>query len=242
MRTWITFSVAMMVGCGGAGAASPDDETPVQSTSGGDAAEAVAESAPVVLRTTVPIPVPQPAIPRERLSAPLQHLWDLVETAVAVRPPEPPTEATQEAIVAWASGPFNEWVGRRAEAVRAVEAAEEPMHTATGAERGVAAALFGYLYEETAAAARGAPVPADLAADAELLHEYDQALLESLTRYAQASAISYTACVRAFAELSDQAWSEWGPYCLEHGREVVQVFRLFAPEPPPPTTGSAPPA
>ena len=233
-----------MVGCGGASAASPSEETPpAEATSGGDASgPAAAAPTPVVLRTTTPIPVPQPAIARERLSAPLQRVWELVETAIAVRPPEPPTEATQEAIVAWASGPFHEWVGRRAEAVHAVEAAEAPMHGATGAERGVAAALFGFLYEETAAAARGAPVPADLAADPELLHAYDQALLESLTHYAQASVISYTACVRSFAELHDEAWSEWGPYCLEHAREVVQVYQLFRPEPPPPTTGTAPPA
>ena len=244
MRAWITLSVVCAVGCGGAGAASPRERAPVQATSGDDAPQAAPAPAPVVLRTTVPIPVPQPAIARERLSAPLQHVWDLVEAAVAVRPPEPPTEATQEAITAWASGPFHEWVGRRAEAVHAVEEAEAPMHGARGAERGVAAALFGFLYEETAAAARGAPVPRDLAADPELLHAYDQALLESLTHYARASVISYSACVRAFTELHDVAWSEWGPYCLDHAREVAQVYRLFpsAPPPPPPTTGSAPPA
>jgi len=101
------------------------------------------------------------------------------------------------------------------------------MHGANGAERGVAAALFGFLYEETAASARGAPVPASLAADAELLHDYDQALLESLAHYAEASVVSYAACARAFLELANDAWNEWGRYCVEHGREVGQVYRLF---------------
>ena len=233
-----------LVGCGGSEpeTVEPEPEPVGDGTTGGETAETVVMPP---MRTTTPIPVPQPAVPRERLSAPLQTLWDRVEEAVNVRPPDPPAESTREAIEAWAQGPFTDWVGRRAEAVRAVEAAQAPLASSAGAERGVAAALFGYVYEETAAGARGAPVPADLASDPELIRIYQQSLVDSLRPYAQASAESYAACVQVFAALQQAPWAEWGQYCLDRGRDVIEVYGL-APAPPdgatttPPPDGAAP--
>lgn len=240
MKRVIVVAAALVVlaGCGGSEPEATEPEPEGDATTGGETSE------PVVMppmRTTTPIPVPQPAVARERLSAGLQTLWDRVESAVNVRPPDPPAQTTREAIEAWAQGPFTEWVARRAEAVRAVEAAQEPLRSSAGAERGVAAALFGYVYEETAAGARGAPVPEDLASDPELIRIYQQSLVDSLRPYAQASAESYAACVQVFAALQEAPWAEWGQYCLDRGREVIEVYGL-APAPAEATPdGAAPP-
>ena len=76
MSRWIWIgAVVAMLGC--AGRQTPDgSEKPIVS----------------------PIPVPQPVYPREELSADLQELWVRVEEAVAVRPPEPPSDASKEVI------------------------------------------------------------------------------------------------------------------------------------------------
>ena len=67
---------------------------------GGEAEVAEEPPPPMVLRTTTPVPVPQPAVQREALSETLQTMWTRVEEIVAMRPPEPPAESTLEAIEA----------------------------------------------------------------------------------------------------------------------------------------------
>src|SRR5687768_16878967 len=66
-----------------------------------------------LLPTTVPIPMPQPAVPRNEMSAAVRRIWERVEQAIEIRPPAPPAEATEEAIDAWAGGPFREWFEAR---------------------------------------------------------------------------------------------------------------------------------
>ena len=220
--------------CGGG--AEPAAEPQPTATTGGEAIDAAPDE-PVVMRTTTPVPVPQPAIARDDLGEPLQLLWDRTERAVAVRPPEPPSEGTLEAVEAWAAGPFVEWMAARRSAIAEAEDDVAFLAEAQPYERAVAAALFGYMYEDTAAGVRGAPVPAEVAADPELLDVYVQTLDEALMPYAQSSAEAYATCATTLAAHRDPAWNEWGAYCVDRGRDVIEVFGLSvepAPEETPP--------
>jgi len=88
------------------------------------------------------------------------------------------------------------------------------------------------MYEDMAGSIRGAPVPTNIAADAELLEIYTSALNEHITPFAQLSARAYYACVALFIKLDDPQWGEWAYYCDERGSEVVDTFELTPPEPP----------
>ncbi len=181
-----------------------------------------------------PIPVPQPVYPREELSSGLQELWSRVEEAVAVRPPEPPSDASQETIEEWAEGSFREWLLRRVEATDRALAATHALRTHPLFERGIGTALFGYMYEDMAGSIRGAPVPENIARDKELLEIYTGALTEHLTPFAELSARAYYGCLALFLKLNDPQWGEWAHYCDQRGAEVVDTFDLEPPEPPDP--------
>jgi hypothetical protein len=187
-----------------------------------------------LLPTTVPIPIPQPAVPRTQMSAALRRIWERVEQAIEIRPPSPPAEASEEAIDAWAGGPFRQWFEARSAAMNAVSEAIAALGRRTPRhEIAVAAALLGYAYEDMAAGVRGAPVPEALAADAELLDVYVRALTDATAPMARDAARGYAHCVRTFGEAEAAAWSEWADYCDERGAEVVEVYDLSV-EPPPP--------
>lgn len=183
-----------------------------------------------------PIPVPQPVYPREELSSELQELWTRVEEAVAVRPPEPPDGASKEVIESWAEGPFRNWLLQRQAATDRALAATQALRTHPLFERGIGTALFGYMYEDMAGSIRGAPVPSNIAEDAELLEIYTNALTEHITPFAELSARAYYACLALFIKLDDLQWSEWAHYCDERGSEVVDTFDLDPPEPTDPST------
>jgi hypothetical protein len=221
--------VTLAIGCGGGSAESEeviaDPEPAPDATSGGEG-----QPEPAEMRYTTPIPVPQPAVERDAMSAALQALWDRVELAVAVRPPEPPAEATADAISAWASGPFAEFITRRREAVAHAEAAIAGVRSLSGIERGVAAALLGYVYEDGAASIRGAPVPEAIGADPEMLEVYTTTVDEVVAPIALASASAYGLCVGALREAAP--WRAWAEYCDSRGLEVVRVYRV-------PTEGAA---
>ena len=178
-----------------------------------------------------PIPVPQPVVPRAELSRDLQELWQRVEEAVAVRPPEPPDGASSEAIDEWAEGSFREWLLQRQAATDRALAATQALRTHPLFERGVGTALFGYMYEDMAGSIRGAPVPEPIAQDEELLEIYTAALTEHITPFAELSAKAYYACLALFVKLNDPQWGEWVGYCDERGAEVVDTFELEPPEP-----------
>ena len=224
MKPFFSASFALFLlpaGCGGGSGAAEPEAAPVERTTGGEEEPRMVQ----VLRTTTPVPVPQPAIPREELVEPLQQLWTRTEEIVAIRPPEPPTEATAEAIRAWAEDPFAPWVAERQRAVQEAEAfveaiGEEPVPKA------VSAALFGYLYEDTAAGIRGAPVPVEIAEDEELLGLYVAALNDALQPFAQRSVESYAFCATTLVQQNEEPWADWAHYCLEHGREVASVYDL----------------
>jgi len=230
MRLWALACGVCLGACAApAGPAAPAAAPAAGSTTAG------AEAPAPVLRTTIPVPVPQPAIERRSLSAPLQTLWERVEIAVAVRPPEPPTEASTEAVETWARGPFTEWLLRRAQASQEAQEPSNDLESAPAVERGMAAGLLGYMQEDTCADVRGAPIPEAIATDADLLRVYDEALRAALLPYARVSVSAYRFCVAAFDEVQDPAWSEWRAYCDERGREVAEVFGV-----PMDTPGSAP--
>lgn len=212
MWRWLLISAALAVGCAGR-------QTP-------EGAQEVVVS---------PIPVPQPVYPRQELSPDLQELWNRVEEAVAVRPPEPPDGASQEIIESWAEGAFRDWLLQRQAATDRALAATHALRTHPLFERGIGTALFGYMYEDMASGIRGAPVPDHIAADKGLLAIYTGALTEHLTPFAELSARAYYACLALFIKLDDPQWGEWAYYCDQRGAEVVDTFDLEPPEPADPS-------
>lgn len=223
---------AVMGGCASPGAEETPSVPPSEATAGGETAtedpEATAEVEPEpVLVGTTPVPVPQPATPREELSREVQRLWTSVEDAVALRPPEPPDDSEMEAIEAWSAGPFVDWVKQRREHMAAANRHMSALGDHEPHERGMAAGLLGYMYEDMASAFRGAPVPEPIAADPELLAVYVQALHEALRPYARFSAQAYLVCAQTLVRLGeDSPWFPWAEYCDNRGAEVIDVFEV----------------
>ncbi len=232
-RLLLTLSALLLLACG---PSAPPTDTDTTQTSGGE----YIENHP--MRTTTPVPVPEPAVAREEMSEPLQRFWTQIEETVAIRPPEGPAEATTEAVEAWANGPFSDWIQRRRAATSAAiatiaEIPEDPPH-----ERGVAAALLGYALEDFVADVRGSPVPEEISQDAELLQVYISNLQEVLRPLATESVGAYGSCQQRFAPLGDESeWLPWRAYCVQRGQEIIEVFELAPPEPDT-QEPSAPPA
>jgi hypothetical protein len=208
MSRWLWIALVFGIGC--AGRQTPDGSQEV---------------------VVSPIPVPQPVVPRTDLSRDLQELWQRVEEAVAVRPPEPPTGTSSDDINEWAEGEFRDWLLRRQAATDRALSATQALRTHPLFERGMGTALFGYMYEDMAGSIRGAPVPEAIAQDDELLEIYTDALTEHITPFAELSAKAYYACLALFVKLNDPQWGEWAYYCDERGAEVVDTFELEPPEP-----------
>lgn len=224
-------TLALLAGCSSA-AASSDDPARTDSTEGGET------PAPIV-RTEVPVPVPMPPVPREALLPATERVWTAVEVAASDRPPPPPEASTSEAIETWARGVFAEWYARRVEASQRAEAELEGLRGQPARERGVAAGLIGYLNEQTFGDVRGAPIPDEIAHDAELLASYRAGLLEAAAPIASRALMAYRFCVQAFDELADPAWGEWRAFCEDRGDEVADVG-LPASEPAPTTSTETP--
>lgn len=223
----------LLAACGGAPAAPAP--APIESAGG----EAPPEEHP--LRTTIPVPVPQPAVPREALSEPLQRFWAQIEETVAIRPPDGPAEATTDAVQAWADGPFAEWIARRRDAMREAAAIGEEVPADPPYERGIAAALLGYALEDFVFDVRSAPIPRDIAEDPELLAIYAGSLDEALRPLAQEAAEGYAWCQQRFLPLGDESeWLPWRAYCVQRGREIIEVFELLPTQPAEPSAPRAP--
>jgi len=228
MRTpTILFSLLGLftIGCGGSAsndAASNDTTTTANDTSGGETEQ------PRTLYTTTPVPVPQPAVARDRLAQPTQSIWLEVENAIAARPPEPPPAADEDVLRAWYGDAFAPWLAARVEAAGRAEGHAGDLEGAPPWERGVAAGLLGYLHETTAAEARGAPIPPSIASDAELLAIYSQSLDQALMPLARRSLEAYRFCLAAFEELAGTSegpqWTTWSEWCEDRGEEVYRVY------------------
>ncbi len=218
----------LAVGCGSSRPTTdPGSASSTETTSGGES------EAPRTLYTTTPVPVPQPAVPRQSLSQPVQDTWLEVEQGIAARPPEPPSSADENALRAWYGEEFGPWLQGRVSARDRAEAHANELEGAPPYERGVVAGLLGYFHEQTAAEARGAPIPATIADDAELLAIYTRSLDGALAPLALRAAEAYRFCMAAFEELDDASlasWQEWRAWCEDRGGEVVRVY-THAPEP-----------
>jgi hypothetical protein len=212
-----------VVGCAPAPPpAASEPAATTSTTSGGEA-----EPSPTPIRTTVPVPVPQPAVAREALSEPLQAVWTRTEQTIAIAAPEPPAEATTDAVTEWSQGPFTEWLQRRAQASRELVQALDPVPEEPAYERAVAAGLVGLAYEDFVASARGAPIPEDISADPELLGIYVGALDAALEPVAIESVQLYSICASRIRELGDESpWTDWRAYCVDRGRAVIETYRL----------------
>jgi hypothetical protein len=223
-RLSIAMCIAFLIGCGGGTA--QQDQTQAQ-TSGGE------EETPPPMRTTTPVPVPQPAVPRERLSRTLQHLWTQIEETVAIRPPEPPAEASSEAVEAWAQGPFTQWIQQRRQAMQEAETTGRNIRENPTYERAVAAALLGFGLEDFVADARGAPVPDTIAHDPEQLRAYVDNLQSVLRPLALEAVAHYVSCRERLEPLGDDSeWLPWRAYCVQRGQDMIDTYQLTPPEQP----------
>jgi len=216
----VSFALAA---CGEPTTTEPTD--PVEPSAGGEAEVAIAEEHPML--TTTPVPVPQPAIPREELSEPLQITWTAVEEVVAIRPPEGPFAPTTEAIESWAAGPFTDWVEERQAATEEVAELADAVPEEPAWEQAIGAALFGYALEDFAADIRSSPVPLRITEDEELLEVYMDALHAKLHPFAIEAVRNYAVCQQRLVTLGDDSpWLPWRAYCVERGREVIEVYEL----------------
>jgi hypothetical protein len=235
----------LVAACGGT---APADAPASETTAGGEEIIAVLQedpslseheedTEPAVLRSTIPVPVPQPAVRRERLSTALQAVWTRVEEQVSVRRPAGPEEETVENVQAWANGPFYQWVQarrRHLEETRELLVAvpDDPPH-----ERAVALALFAYAFEDFGAQIAGAPVPADIAADDELRSIYVRSLNEATVPVGQRAMELYADCQQRLVRLGDDSpWLPWRAYCVQRGQQIIEGYGLA----PTPSTNDAP--
>ena len=222
----IGFALLLLVG--GCASATSGTQTPSSGpeSSGG---ESPAPETQVVMRSTTPIAVPQPAVAREALSEPLQRIWEDVEHAVALTAPAPPQESSSEAIEIWAEQTLVPWNMEKTSAIRRAESGAEGLAQWSPEEQGIGAGLLGYLYEDMASGLRGTPVPAEIASDNELLGLYVEAIQELLAPYALASAQAYALCAKSLLPLGDDSgWAEWAQYCVDRAQDVATVYELKA--------------
>ncbi|HHH26891.1 MAG TPA: hypothetical protein ENK57_00865 [Polyangiaceae bacterium] len=213
------------------------ETTSAATTSGGElaAGRTAPPPAPPAIRTTTPVPVPQPAVAREDLSDSAQLVWTSVEETVALRPPEPPAATTMQAANEWARGPWSAWINTRTERTREVVAHCEGVQETPPYERALAAALLGYAIEDFVAVVRGAPVPEPIAIDPELLEVYVGALNEQVLPLAVQAVTYYAYCQRRLEALGDESpWLPWRAYCVQRGQEIIETYELSAPAPQPP--------
>lgn len=218
--------VLPLFGCAKGGAAAPAESPAVAepaATSGGEATPTEPERV-VITPGDTPIPVPRTGVSRDAMSEPAQLVYRQVEEAIAIRPPEPPTQGTLEAVNAWAEGPFRVFLEHRLAATQAALDTMARMTQSPVTERGMGAALLGYLYEDMVASIRGSAVPEDIAHDPELLDAYRGALSAAVGPLAGYAANAYQGCVSLFGQAADPAWAEWSPYCTVHLEDVEEAF------------------
>lgn len=189
-------------------------------------------SRPVVLRNTIPVPVPQPAVARERLSGALEEVWTHVETQVSVARPRGPEVESVETVQSWANGPFLEWIGLRRQHLERTRELLEAVPDDPPYERALAVALFAYAFEDFGAQVAGAPVPREIARDEELRAIYIRSLNEATIPLGQRAIELYADCQRRLERLGDESrWLPWRAYCVQRGQDVIRGYGL-APDQP----------
>lgn len=234
MKRWLlVVAVALSGAC--SHASNPTTTESASDSSGGEAAQTTQgasdqgqDASGVALGTHAPIAIPLPGVARGSLRPELQRLWADVEQALALEPPAPPMSGDENAIASWASGPFTAWILQRVRATRQAESIGATLTDLEPFERGFALALVSFAYEDMAATARGAPVPAPIANDPELLAVYAEAIDRALLPIAQYAAIGFEGCAQVFQQSGDSAWSEWPGFCATHLEDLREVFGRYA--------------
>ena len=171
--------------------------------------------------------VPSPPMGRARVHRDLQRFWSSIEDMLAVGPPKPPEEASQESIAEWAKGSLMQWLEKRREALNQAVAEGGWMKAVQPEERAMAAGLYAYAYEDTASAINGAPVPEAVAKDEELLSIYKGALQEFVSPIAQLSVEAYVRCKQGFVDAQATTWIEWLRYCDSRGADLRDTYQLM---------------
>lgn len=233
-RSLLALAALMLVACGGSSSTTATTSSE-ETSSGGESTDSTSTDSPHASSGPTVLAVPLPGIPRDAMRPELQDLWTKIEIAVALTPPDPPSEGTEDAIAAWISGPYTEWVRQRYLATREALATTRAIEGITDLDLAFAAALVAYAFEDMAASVRGAPVPASIASDSHLVSLFSEAIDRALLPIAQEAAVGFDGCQQLFAEVQDPAWGEWGPYCAQHLTDLREVFGRYASEPAQPT-------
>ena len=184
-----------------------------------------------MLRSTVPVPVPQPAVPRDDLSEELQAVWTAVEEQVANQRPDAPEENTIAEVQAWTEGPFRAWLDARRQSLEQTRELLAAVPDDPRWERAVALALWAYAFEDVGAQVAGAPVPDRVAQDQELLSIYVSSLNDATLPLGERAIELYADCQRRLQALGDDSeWLPWRAYCVQRGQEVIEGYGLTPPE------------
>jgi len=184
--------------------------------------ERTATNAPAPLSTgPAPLPVPRTPVPRGAMTPALQGLWTRIEELLAAPPPAPPEGAD---VTAWVRDALGPWMQERAAEIGATGQRLEELASAPPYEQAVGAALYGTLVEDFLADVRGAPVPPEVSADAELLAIYRGSLDGSLRGIAEQAAVAFELCATKLDQLGDPAWGEWRAFCFESAEGLAETY------------------
>lgn len=217
LRHLLPATMLALVACGGSPPPEEGSGDTLFTTAGGESdggGEAVAVG-------PAPLPLPTPPVGRAALDPALQRYWTRAEEVIAASPPAAVSDPD--------AGPegreaLTDWLGARAESVREMVHGLQSFTEVALYERAIAAALLGYVIEDTMADARGAPVPADIASDPELLTAYRSALDDVLTPFAEQASMGYQICTEALDRHGDVAWGEWRAFCFERAEELAEIY------------------
>lgn len=231
MERWFVVAIVLLSAACSRGASTQPVEQASATSSGGEGdssgtetctAEPARQAAPTVLA------IPLPGIERSSLRSELQQLWEGVDRAVAMTPPDPPVTGDQAQIDAWASGPFTDWIRARVQVTRQAETTAARLAEPTPVERGLALALIAIAYQDMAIAARGMPVPEQIASDSQLLALYAETIDRALLPIAQYAALGFEGCATVFTQADDGAWQEWPRFCSGQLQDLREVFGRYA--------------
>lgn len=212
-------------------APAPSDtpEQPAPDAQGGASTQA---PTPGRIGATV-IAVPVTGTPRAQLRNDVQELMARIEDVAAIRPPNPAATMTQAQIDAYVQGPFIAWVEQRVRATQDASRYAASLTNLGPVERGFAAALIAYAYEDMATSVRGMPLPPVLTRDPELMRLFQETIDRALLPIAEYAATGYDGCVRVFTDARAPGWEEWPSFCQTRLDDLREVFGRYANAPQP---------
>jgi hypothetical protein len=221
MRALLVASL-LLAACGGSSSSGAAEPASGGSSSGGEAADPTANAPPAISTGPAPLPIPTPPVARGDMSPALQAIWTRTEEILAEGPPPPP--GGDQNVEDWTSRTLQVWLSARSAAIGELTEQLSGLGAAPLYERAIGAALLGTLIEDFVADVRGAPIPAAVAADPELLGIYRSSLDGMLGGIAERSAVSFQICAGNLDQLGDPAWGEWRAFCFERAEELAEIY------------------